>query len=453
MKKQVLITLIVLAFFQSGCKKYLDIKSDKRLSVINSLDDFQSLLDHEFYINGRDLWGGELSTDDYYISDNNFTNWPDEYNRRMYSWEKDFIFRDSYNDWSNLFRVVYRANTVLDQIDKADKSERPRDFDDVKGQALFYRAHFYLQGALNFCLAYDATTADTDLGMPLRLDSDFNKPSIRSSLRQTYEQIIADLKAAIQLLPVRSIHPMRPSKPAAMGTLARAHLAMRNYEEAGRWADSCLSNYNVLIDYNDATLASPTGSYAFRRFNPEVIMVMAMDMPAMLNNTIAIIKPDLYNSYEENDLRKIVFFRDNFDGTYGFRGSYERSVGLFTGVATNEIYLIRAECRIRAGQVEAGLSDLNTLLEKRYVQGTYTPYTGLNQQDALNLVLRERRKELLMRGLRWMDIKRLNKEGANISLTRTTAGTTYTLPANDLRFALAIPEDVIATSGMIQNPR
>ncbi|SEM08104.1 hypothetical protein SAMN05216436_101351 [bacterium A37T11] len=57
-----------------------------------------------------------------------------------------------------------------------------------------------------------------------------------------------------------------------------------------------------------------------------------------------------------------------------------------------------------------------------------------------------------MRGLRWMDIKRLNKEGANITLTRNLNGQIYTLPPNDPRFALPIPEDVIDLSGMQQNP-
>jgi hypothetical protein len=58
-----------------------------------------------------------------------------------------------------------------------------------------------------------------------------------------------------------------------------------------------------------------------------------------------------------------------------------------------------------------------------------------------------------MRGLRWMDIKRLNKDGAKITLTRNVEGNTYTLPPNDLRYALPIPEEVISLTGMPQNIR
>ena len=58
-----------------------------------------------------------------------------------------------------------------------------------------------------------------------------------------------------------------------------------------------------------------------------------------------------------------------------------------------------------------------------------------------------------MRGLRFMDIKRLNVVGAEIIMKRLINGEEIILPPNDLRYALAIPEDVIALSRIVQNPR
>jgi starch-binding outer membrane protein, SusD/RagB family len=63
----------------------------------------------------------------------------------------------------------------------------------------------------------------------------------------------------------------------------------------------------------------------------------------------------------------------------------------------------------------------------------------------------ERRKELTMRGLRWIDIKRLNKEGAGIVLKRLIGDKTYTLQPNDPRYALPLPADIILNTGMQQN--
>ena len=69
------------------------------------------------------------------------------------------------------------------------------------------------------------------------------------------------------------------------------------------------------------------------------------------------------------------------------------------------------------------------------------------------LIAKERRKELLFRGLRWADLKRYNRDGAHITLTRTVANKVYTLPPNDPRYAIAIPEDIIKMTDMPQNPR
>jgi len=60
----------------------------------------------------------------------------------------------------------------------------------------------------------------------------------------------------------------------------------------------------------------------------------------------------------------------------------------------------------------------------------------------------------MMRGQRWTDLKRLNKDSRfAVTLSRTVQGTTYTLPPNDPRYALLIPSEVILNSSMPQNAR
>jgi CubicO group peptidase (beta-lactamase class C family) len=96
---------------------------------------------------------------------------------------------------------------------------------------------------------------------------------------------------------------------------------------------------------------------------------------------------------------------------------------------------------------------LDKLLFNRFKTGTYVPKTLSGQAEALSLVLNERRKELVMRGLRWMDLKRLNAEGRNIMVSRTINGQVVSLNPNDNRYAFPIPEDVIQLTGMPQNER
>jgi hypothetical protein len=56
-----------------------------------------------------------------------------------------------------------------------------------------------------------------------------------------------------------------------------------------------------------------------------------------------------------------------------------------------------------------------------------------------------------MRGLRWSDIKRLNKENYQITPERKIGSNTYLLPPNSSRYALPLPDDIIRLTGMQQN--
>jgi hypothetical protein len=86
--------------------------------------------------------------------------------------------------------------------------------------------------------------------------------------------------------------------------------------------------------------------------------------------------------------------------------------------------------------------------------GSWAPFTASNSTEALNLILEERRKELVFRGLRWTDLRRLNKQGYNITLKRVLDGKTHILSPGDDRWVFPIPPDVIdANPGMRQNPR
>jgi len=451
--------VLLIAIVFTSCEKYLEEKSNQKLVVPTTLADLQSLLDNYMRVNQADPSAGERSADNYYLTYNDWSGIT-ETERRVYTWEKDYLFnRGNSNDWGASYDNVYRANTVLDHLDKITRAGNDQnDWNNVKGQALFLRAKSFLQVAHIWALQYDPNTASTTLGIPLRLGTDINEVSTRATLQETYDRIIQDLMAAIGLLPNTALHKLRPARPAALSLLARCYLSMRNYDSCWKYSDQSLRLDNSLLTYNNITVLSNTSTTAssFERFNPEVLYDSYMATSSSLANSRAKIDSTLYLSYALSDRRRGLFFRPNpapNSATYRFRGSYAGpGGGLFSGIANDEVYLMRAECYARAGKTAEAMADLNALLSKRWT-GTYTALQATDATDALNKILVERRKELLMRGLRWMDIKRLNAEGANITLRRILNTQTYTLPPNDLRFALAIPEDVIELSGMQQNPR
>lgn len=432
----------------AGCKKYLEVKPDKSLVVPNSIEDVRALLDANQNISIYSMGIGEASADNYYMTENGWESLYSDGSRSVYIWGSEIVYDEFPNVWSNLYRVVYYANLAIDclnGIPKTDKNKVP--WDNLMGAALFFRSEAFLRVTFTWAKAYDSTTAQKDLGIPLRLSIDFNKKSTRATIQQTYDQIIKDLLEAVPLLPVKSQHVMRPSRPAAYALLARVFLSMRNYEKAALYADSSLELYNTLIDFNDLNLSA---RYPISRFNPETIFYSSGGVEN-LSIAYARIDSSLYNAYDENDLRKAAFFRSNGDGSYAFKGSYDGSTRLFTGLATDEVYFIRSEANARLGNISSAISDLNAVLRKRWKEGTFSPFDISDKDSAESLILSERRKELLMRDLRWMDIKRLNKEGKNIVLKRILNGKQYVLMPNDNRYALPIPNRVIQRTNMKQN--
>lgn len=391
---------------------------------------------------------GDIHSDDYFFTEKEF-NAVDDQSRGFYTWTG---FPYNYpDDWALMYVPVYQVNVVLDALPKVEgiKSEKDR----IKGAALFYRAYQYLQGMWIYAKPWDAKTSDTDLGIVLRQTSDQSVPSKRSTVSACYRQIIGDLITASGLLPELAESPMRPSKIACYGALSRTYLSVAKYDSAFYYADKVLKVKIDLIDYNDFSSRDLLKPYPISRLNNETIFYAQLTTSyPNLHPSYGLVDSALYASYADNDIRKALFFRAR-NGFHSFKGNYTSAFNLFGGMAIDELLLIRAETNIRLGRVENGLDDLNALLVKRIKKDEFIPYKGLNKEDVLLLIKRERRKELLMRGLRWMDIKRYNKyDGDNIKLMRYINGTKYELEPNSNRYALPLPTDIILLTGMEQNP-
>jgi hypothetical protein len=439
-------------FSYGGCKKssYLDAIPNQSTVIPQTLSDYQALLDNDNFMNGGTLAGltpslGEAGSDDYYAPSSSISAFGNGV-INLYTFSDD-IWSVYWNDWAFGYRCVFYANSVLDGISKLQISANNKDiYNNEYGSALFYRANAYYHLAQVFEPCYDKNTASKDLGIPLKMTSDINEKLTRPSVQKTYEQIVNDLKTALPLLPITPLYKTRPSKPAAYGVLARVYLSMGDYANAFLYSDSCLQKANSLIDYNTI---STTSSRPFTALNAEVIFSNIM-INNLLVTGLAYVDSSIFSSYTSNDLRKPIFY----NSLPAFKGSYNGNNFFFTGIAVDEMMLIHAEGNARGGNTSQAMADLNALLVKRFKTGTFTSYTASTSADALNQVLLERRKELVFRGIRWTDLRRLNKEGANISVTRIYNGQTYTLLPNSTHYSYLIPPDVMNLNpGMAQNPR
>jgi hypothetical protein len=310
----------------------------------------------------------------------------------------------------------------------------------------------YFQIAQVFAPVFNPSTAESDFGIPLRQHADINESIFRSSVKETYDKIILDLRSAITLLPDKPLYQTRPSKAAAYAMLSRVYQTMEDYHLAHLYADSSLMIQADLLDYNtlDTTSYSP-----FDWNNKEVIFnssIVAVDNSS-ITPYVNIVDSNLYAQYDSNDLRKYLYYKAIPALT--FNGYYNSSGAVFSGLATDEVYLIRAECFAREQKPNEAMAVLNQLLESRWISAKYQPLAAMDAADALDKVLVERRKELIQRGLRWTDLRRLNHDPKYAkSLSRQALGKTYTLPPNDPRYVYPIPDNVIQfNKNLPQNKR
>jgi tetratricopeptide (TPR) repeat protein len=450
MKNFKLLLIVFLLGTVACSESFLDIKPDKKLVVPSTLDDMQALLDY-FDVHNSNMPGmGELSSDDYYILYDRWNTLSSPYMKNGYIWAKEIWEGSTSIDWNYRYQQIFYANYVLEGLEKTEKADNQGDYDRLKGTALFHRAHALYQLAQEFCAPYDKSTSNDGYGLPLRLTSDLNVHVDRATVKETYERVVTDLLDAIDLLPENAAYKTRPVKAAASALLSRVYLTMQEYDKALTYAETALGADYKLIDFNSLKTSV---SYPMERYNSEVIFHSQMTRYTPLSNSRLIMDSTLYRSYAGDDIRKAAWFT-TVSGGYTFKGSYCGSLQIFSGLAVDECYLTKAECLARNGSVAEAISTLNKLLITRYKAGTFTPISVTNQQEALAVILRERRKELLFRGIRWTDLRRLNLEASTaVTIYRKLNGTSYKLEPNSPNYTLPVADDVIQLSNIPQNIR
>ena len=432
----------------SACKKYLAKSPDDSQAPPTTIGGYQELLDNVRMTVRCTPGIGPVAADDIVLDPTNTASsyWG------IYTWQPSLYQGATDNSWSGPYQAIYYSNVTLQGMPNLPASEIAKTamFNSVYGSAFFYRAlhFFYLEET--FGQPYRPGTTTSVLGIPLRLDADAQKKVVRSTVAAVYDRIVTDLLNAAARLQetIQSDHINRPCRSAAFALLARVWLVRQDYVTAQRYADSCLLSYNRLMNYDTVSTTSPHPFNATG--NPEVLFQCSgVDYPPLYAPSTRV-DSALYASYDKNDLRRALFFQPaSSGGGVFFKGFYSSGHLTFSGCAVDEIFLIRAECRARNGDISGALDDLNHLLITRWKPGTFQPYVAATADQALRLIIAERRKELPWRELRWSDLRRLDTDGRFAHTLIRASGDS--LPSGNARYTWLIPLSEISMSGIQQN--
>lgn len=459
MKKQLITLLCLVILFSSvSCNKYTDI-TPKGSIIVSTAKDFYNLVslpNRAYPINNF-----QYLVDDQWIRESYVIG------QKKSIDIINFEFDDS-GDRVNLltgssfynqtYSYINRWNTIISLVDASTGDDAVKQL--AKAEAKVYRAfdHFMLVNV--YAKAYDPATAATDGGICIMDKYDLEAKPVKSTVKQVYDFIQADIDAAIPFLQQTPADVYHPSLAFAWGLKAKIHLFKHEWAEAKAAALKSLSYNNSIFDLvNYTKLGGPSSVLVPAGSNPEVLSYMYMTgYTEMSFAYTCIFSPELVTLFGKNDARFNLFMNttsttllDAGSGTAYFGTTYTKFFYPTVGMKTTEVWLMLAECYAREGDLTNAIATLNTIRAKRITSGTVALAVPTTIKEAMNLVITERRKELLLGFHRFFDLKRLNNEpdyAKTVTHTfpivnKTVPQVTYSLPPNSRLYIIPFPTGVI----------
>lgn len=450
---------LLLAGSMSSCQDYLDVQP-KGVFIPKTMQDYEELSSNPSYKSNGNAYAERLS-DGLFVPDANVKSAINTASSKTYIWANEYYLNtESDGDWNGNYNNIYNANIILQELDGITDGTADRK-NIVKGNALCNRAYAYLNLVLMYAPYYNQATASTDLAVPMVIKPNLEEKSDRATVKAIYDLILSDLTEALPLLPEQGKNVYRNTKATANGILARVYLNMGDYEKAALNASEALKYNKTLFDFNTVSFqnpARPALGWATRELpyqHTEMISYFASSFGSILTNTY--ISPDLLQIIDPKDLRLKFGWSPSDRQGVPVKEPYPIyiSTDMNYNIAVPEMMLIIAEADARANRISQALAQLNSLRKKRFAPADYKDLTAANKDEALKLVINERRIELFGKGLRWFDMKRLDKDPM-FAKTYTRANTyqEFKLEKGSPNFVSQIPAKVrLLNPNILPNPR
>lgn len=311
--------------------------------------------------------------------------------------------------WSSSYNNINRANNIITQVDGIDMSQALKD--QYKGEALFVRAlnHFSLANYFgDVPLILRATAAPID-------ESYFVSRDPKAAV---YAGVLKDLTDAISLLPAsystNNNTRHRATKGAAQALLARLYLYTGDFPNAGIAATSVIESSNyALVPFENQVAGKATTEAIFELFfdannqNPVTFWYGRGNGGRYEFGVTA----ELWNAYADGDLRRAASIREEAPGVFvnfKYRDNTTGTDGVHI-LRLAEMFFIRAEARVRASNFTGASEDLQVIKRRAFGDQSLQVSLPTNINDALDVILEERRLEFAFEGHRWHDMVRTGK--------------------------------------------
>ncbi|MBC7934230.1 MAG: RagB/SusD family nutrient uptake outer membrane protein [Rhizobacter sp.] len=341
--------------------------------------------------------------------------------------------------YQGIYRAINSANSIIAALPAiSDPLLSTEEKDKILGEAYFIRALGYFDLARGW--------GGVQLQLQPTIDINAAKGITRSTLQQTYDQVLSDIIEAENLLPDDATTRNRAQKSSASALRARLHLYRKEWALAETYASQVIANtkyvlipvyknffttpfnttesvFELSYSVNDRNtfwnlwyLSSGGGQYTLK---PSVAIINKLNDPATGGTRKTLIAGTGNNIYG-------VLYNSSATGA---DPSYVIRIA--------ELYLIRAEARAQQDKLPGALADLNEIRRRAGVPAA----TASAKPEILLAIENENAVEFAFEAHRWFDLVRTERAGAVLGIT-------------DQRFWLfPIPlADVLSDPDVDQNP-
>ena len=525
MKKQFIIASTLLMFGMASCDMeqmpYDSIPTEEALTTLVGFEEARTGL-YSAYLGmagGSYVLAPEIQADAF----NAVADFSNKYGE-LYRWMFESNLSTIETIWANCYGAIGRANFFIDGVQKIEENPaieltevQKRQINVYEGEAYFTRAYCYFYLTTLFCLDYAPATASSASGLPLQIKYEPKIPATqypgRSSLEDTYRQILEDLEEAETRIEtaingitdndryINGAYVTVNTAPKNGGNYitvdvvkalkARVALQMDDYEHAAKYAGELIDSKKYPLVNTEEDFKKIWKNDGGTETIWQIAMSSADDAGVPLG-TIFIGYPTtkkdyiptqtLIDLYASEDIRLAtyfgkyhltvssgnaadIYFFNKYPGNdyYNALGSETRYLNQPKPFRIAEMYLIAAEANARIGtavSVDKGKEAINALKKARITGFTDATY---DKESLLNEVMNERERELVGEGYRMMDLKRWGKgvkrgqpqsKGLVLFPGQTTTDG-LDRPADDQRMVWPIPKGEIDSNPQLagqQNP-
>lgn len=454
--------ILPLVFSFIACSDFLDYKDNDKI-IPSELEHYSELIYGELIdkSSGSTCYNLMIMSDDVgsWVKGNE-----EEFRKRhlsWYSWAKETQITPEGDEmidpaWEFLYHKILMCNVI-----ENDVSALKDDLEGVKyrllGEVQAIRAMSYWYLVNMYGEPYrNAEQAKTAMGVPVnRETSILDKIYTRESLETIYELIEENLILALTNLEKgeKKNTIFRPNKDVVRLFLSRIYLEQKRYGEVISVCNDLLDETNRSImslermqqnnysgDY--PVISRDGGNLLFSWWNRDAVSGFNNSQYYVGKYCVA---PDLKDLIKENpnDVRGNSYVFWNYDGTelYKFHESNSKCYRMCYRV--EEAYFNRAEAYIYTGKRDLAMSDLTQVYKQR-IKGDNPVLEANNDDQAIEVLRVEKRKEFCFEDIRWFDIRRweLSVEHQYHDINDVAEYQTFILEAGSPNYVLPLPLDI-----------